>query len=72
MDHFEPADGGKSPNAYRPFISVQIRVHWPPRATVREVMVAMGRAVGKAAAELKRDRELWEADAPDYRYHWFD
>ena len=70
VDHQVPADGGVSPNAYVPVISVQVRCNWPPRATYEQVIEALGAAMGKAMAELANGRERWRRDEPTHRYDW--
>lgn len=70
VDHRVPADGGVSPNAYVAQVSVQVRCNWPPGATELQVIEALGAAMGKAMAELKNDRDRWQAGEPEYRYHW--
>ncbi|WNN93991.1 hypothetical protein SEA_NITRO_35 [Arthrobacter phage Nitro] len=45
-----PADGGESPNRYAPFVTAEVRVFWPPKATHEQVMDA----IDKAADEAKR------------------
>lgn len=44
----EPADGGVSPNAYKPVATVEIRVFWPPRDPA-----AAHRAFEAAVAEAR-------------------
>lgn len=56
LDHWQAADGGVSPNVYAAVISVQVRCHWPPRASVEEVRQALMDGYEKAAAELERMR----------------
>jgi hypothetical protein len=48
ITHREPTDGGESPNRAIPEITAQIRLHWPPSATAREVAAALDRAYREA------------------------
>lgn len=52
-----PADGtgavmgttsGYSDHAYAPFVTAEIRMHWPPRATREECLDTLNRAVEEA------------------------
>ena len=54
----EPADSGTSPNRYIGQITAQIRLHFPPTASEREVLSALERAYQqtvKVYAEEYRD-----------------
>lgn len=48
-----PADGGESPNRYAPFVTAEIRVFWPPKATDEEIDAAIYRAVTEARKRVK-------------------
>lgn len=54
------ADGGTSPNAYRPFVSAHVRVNWPPRATLAEVLGTIDDAY-REAIRLVEERRGGEA-----------
>lgn len=47
-----PADGGVSPNARLPYITAELRVHWPPLATEAQIMDAIHAAVDQAVAKV--------------------
>ncbi|QGZ17334.1 hypothetical protein SEA_KAYLISSA_34 [Arthrobacter phage Kaylissa] len=51
-----PADGGESPNRYAPFVTAEIRVFWPPKATDAEIERAIERAVAEARVRIDRRR----------------
>lgn len=53
VDQRHPADGGISPNAYAPWISVQVRCHFPPRATRGQVINALSEAYLEALEEVE-------------------
>jgi len=51
---FQPCDGGVSPNAFVPAITVDVRVHFPPfTATEDEVRSAMTEAVAQMHQRIK-------------------
>jgi hypothetical protein len=52
VDH--PCDGGVSPNAYRPAITAEVRVFYPPNTVTKEqVMAAFQEAVETASAKIE-------------------
>ncbi|WGH21108.1 hypothetical protein SEA_CASSIA_35 [Arthrobacter phage Cassia] len=51
-----PADGGESPNRYAPFVTAEIRVFWPPKATDEEIETAIHRAVVEARRRIAHRR----------------
>ena len=71
---YVPADGGESPNAFKPFVSAEIRCHWPPLATDEQIRQAIDDAMhdalrqisakrGKRIAELAHDEfDSWLAE----------
>ena len=50
VDH--ESDGGVSPNAYVPFVTVEVRVFYPPRATRDELDSALQDAFQQAETNL--------------------
>lgn len=50
-----PTDGGESPNAYNPHITVEIRVFAPPHAPVPEVVDALNDAYREALTHAFND-----------------
>lgn len=55
----QPCDGGVSPNAYVPKITVEIRVHYPPNTvTHREVLGVLSQAVQETEDKLS-ERKWW-------------
>lgn len=52
-----PADGGESPNGYVPQITAEVRVFWPPRATLGQVLVALDAAYRDAITNVLAKRE---------------
>ena len=54
---YVPADGGESPNRFKPFVSAEIRCHWPPKATNRQIVEAMERAMEDAARQIRELRK---------------
>ena len=57
VDHTQPADGGKPPNQYAAYVSIQIRCHFSPNASREEIRLALLDAYGKALAEA--DTHSW-------------
>lgn len=57
ISHVKSVDGGESPNAYVPRITVEIRVHYPPLQIhrVEEVLYA---AFHETVTELRRRKHL--------------
>lgn len=49
-----PCDGGVSPNRQIPQVTVEVRCHWPRRATQTEVFDALAKAIDQAADEYDR------------------
>jgi hypothetical protein len=47
-----PADGGQPPHRYRPAITVEVRVSWPPLAPPGDVAAALADAHRQALAAL--------------------
>lgn len=45
-------DGGVSPNAYMPYVTAEVRVFAPPRATRAEIDVAIEEALADARRQL--------------------
>lgn len=54
VDHRVPADGGEPPNQYVAQISIQVRCHFPPRASREEVLAALDDAYRQAEQEVWR------------------
>lgn len=50
-------NGGVSPNAYVPEITVQIRVHFPPLVTDVELQMAFAEAVTQARRKINEKRK---------------
>lgn len=50
----QPTDGGKSPNAYVPEITAEIRVFAPPHTPRDEVATALSIAVSQAFSWVQR------------------
>lgn len=55
----EAADGGVSPNAYVPMVSVEVRAFWPPKSEPEAVEEAIQRAADQAIDEHRRKRAEW-------------
>lgn len=49
-------NGGVSPNAYIPEITVDIRAFWPPLVTDQELLIAFEEAVSRARRAMKEKR----------------
>ena len=56
VDVRRPADGGVSPNRYVAVISAEIRCHWPPRATEKEIIDVLEEVVEQALAAVREER----------------
>lgn len=50
------ADGGEQPNKYAPYVSAQVRVFWPPKATDEEIERAIEQALAEARVRIARRR----------------
>lgn len=50
----QPCDGGQPPNQQIAQVTVEIRCHWPRRATQSDVFNALSQAVDRAADEFDR------------------
>lgn len=48
-----PIEPIPAPNNYRPFVTAEVRIHWPPNATLEEINYVVSSVVG-----LARDRVL--------------
>lgn len=51
------ADGGVSPTTYVPYVTVDVRVHWPPRADYATICEAMYQAVREALGKVAKAQE---------------
>jgi hypothetical protein len=51
-----PADGGVSPNRYRPAVTAELRVFWPPKARDEEIEKALQDALFQARQEIQARR----------------
>jgi len=47
-----PADGGEHPNRFMPWVTVDLRVFWPPKATNEEVNAALWQAINEVRMQL--------------------
>lgn len=68
-----PCDGGVSPNRQIPQVTVEIRLHWPRRATQTNIDMAMLQAVGKLmlayqerSAEAPAPQNVWLQPPPGW------
>ena len=52
------ADGGESPNQFKPYVSAEIRCHWPPLATDEQIRQAIDDAMHDVIEQIagKRSR----------------
>lgn len=53
---YVPADGGESPNAFKPFVTAEIRCHWPQLATDHEIGKALDDAMHDAFRQIADKR----------------
>lgn len=54
VSHKTPCDGGVSPNAYIPWITTEIRMHFPPTTvTADELREALDRAYAEALRKIE-------------------
>lgn len=65
---YVPADGGESPNAFKPFVSAEIRCHWPPLATDEQIRQAIDDAMHDALRQIsaKRGKRIAELAHDDF------
>lgn len=47
---------GQSPNNYRPYITAEVRVFWPPLATDQQIEEAIQAALTHARVQIKEKR----------------
>lgn len=53
----EPCDGGVSPNAYKPAITVEVRVFYPPNTVShREVLSVLSQAMADTQEQLSEHK----------------
>lgn len=50
------ADGGESPNRFKPCVTAEIRCHWPPLATDHEIGKALDDAMHDAFRQIAAKR----------------
>jgi hypothetical protein len=54
-----PCDGGESPNAYQPWITTEIRCHFPPSTVSRQEVLSALRTAYEQAVGQAMEREFY-------------